>query len=349
MTTSPSGRRGARALLVGAAAALATALAAAPAGAAGVTLEWSSVNAYTSGCSATGVNCTWAGYVTNPTPGAGARGTASPIAPATGPTLTPTSPRGADQAVTWSLPAVSGSISVVETTGAMEFDGGVSFVSPAPPAGHGFTITLEDPRLVFNNDGGLLYASGLTTPRGAPAPVAYDRTQPVFVLRGATWSINADGSTTLTAAPEIAVRGYAFPADYDVSDGPDRSPNTFGSFTIKVPANVGPVGPKGDKGDKGDTGAAGRNGTNGANGRDGTTRTIRIQTSSLARAPFKGKAARKVRVTARGSSRTLATGTVKGRKLTITLARGVGKKQLKGRYVLRLTGGKRGSAVVRLP
>lgn len=348
MTQATLRRRGARSLLVGAAAAVATAAAVAPAQAA-VTLDWSTVNVFDSEAPRD-TQRTWLGYVTD-----GGRfrsnGTAAPIPPATGPTVTPASPRGADQAVTWSLPAVSGSFNPLTLQGTLEFDGGVRFTSPspAPAVGHGFTISLEKPQIQMTGAGnGVLYASGVHTP-GSPGsdPVPYDRSQPVLDLRDGAWLINADGSSSVTFTPSVAVTGYTFPTNYVAGAGPERTPNTFGALTIKIPANVGPQGPVGPTGPKGDTGAVGPKGDRGPAGKNGVTRTIRIQTTTLARAPFKGKAKRKVRVTARKSKRTLATGTVKGRKLTVTLAPRVRKKQLKGRYVLRLVG-KRGAAVVRL-
>lgn len=343
MTTSPLHRlRGGRALLLSAVALGGAGIAAAPASA-GVTLDWSTVNVY--GDSAR----TFLGYATNPSAMGGAKGTVSPIAPATGPTVTPTSARGLGEVATWSYPAASGSFNPVELRGDISFRGGVSFVSPAfvPPTGggHGFTITLENPRVVLDGpNAGQIFATGLHTPGGInTTPVAYDASQPVFAVYRSAWTVNADGSSTITIAPKIATEGIPFPGGvrgYPADAGPDRTPNTFGSFTIRVAPDGGPKGDKGDagaKGDKGDKGDAGKN---------GTTTTIRIQTASLAKAPFKGKATRKVKVTARKSSKVLATGTVKGRTLTVTLAKG--KKQLKGVYVLRVAG-KKATATVRLP
>jgi hypothetical protein len=343
MKSPAVGRRSARALLATGAAALATAFAAAPASAA-VTLDWTTENAYASGCTRSLLNCTWLGYVTNSPAPMGANGTATPSDGATGPTVTPRSARGAGQDVTWSFKAVSGALDTAGLSDAsLLFDGTVTFASPAPPNGHGFTITFEDPSVASTSAGEwFLYAVGSNV--GVP----FDRTQPVFRLTKVADVVTAGGDRAVSFAPEIATANWAFPGNYLVGAGPDRTPNTFGSFTVKVPANAGP---KGDKGDRGDTGPAGRNGTNGTNGRngkDGKTTIVRVQTTSLARAPFKGKKARKVRVTARKSTKTLATGTVKGRSLTITLARGVKKKRLKGTYVLRLAGGKKGSAVVTL-
>lgn len=356
MTTSLTDRtrkRGGRALLLSAVALGATAFAA-PAASAAVTLDWSTVNVANSAAPAN-TERTWLGYVTNPAPNS-AKGTATPVAPAVGPTVTPTSARGLDQTVKWSMPALSGSVNPIGFSGSMDFQGGVKFVSPgpAPANGHGFTISLENPRIVLDpvTREAALFASGLTTPGGPDtAPVAYDRTQPVFVFRTAGWGINADGSSSLTLTPEIATSLYVFPNPYIAGRGPERTPNTFGSFAITVAPDGGPKGDKGDTGARGANGTNGTNGTNGkngTNGTNGTTKVVRVQTSVLAKAPFKGKAARKVRVTARNSNKTLATGTVRGRTVTVTLAQGSKLKRLKGQYVLRVTGSK-SAATVRLP
>src|SRR5688572_19588220 len=72
---------------------------AAPAQAADVTsgqLGWTIDNTYESSAPPGNANTnrTWLGYVTNPTPFSGAQGTATPSDGATGPTVTPSSPRG---------------------------------------------------------------------------------------------------------------------------------------------------------------------------------------------------------------------------------------------------------------
>ena len=75
--------------------------------------------------------------------------------------------------------------------------------------------------------------------------------------------------------------------------------------------------------------------------------TAAITQTTLAKAPFKGKASRSVRITARGSSKVLAIGSLRGRTLSVTLAR-ERTKRLKGTYVVRLVG-KRATAKVRIP
>ncbi|HYJ00114.1 MAG TPA: HtaA domain-containing protein [Thermoleophilaceae bacterium] len=298
-----------------------TTAAAASSASAAVTLEWTQENAFASGCSGSGVNCTWLGHVTNPAVGPGARGTAtaSDGATLTGPDGSPvaqvdgTSARGAGQDFTFGYPAVAGALTIGSTAaeweGELEFDGRVSFVAPAPPAGHGFTITVDDPRVVLNGDGtGFLYATGLHTP-GVPGsePIAYDNSAAVWELDldggvpaggpitdaypPAAWQLHADGTQSLSGiVPMIETAEHVFPANYTADSGPNRDPNIFGSFAIEVAAGAGtggpagpagpagpsgpvgatgPVGPIGPAGPKGDAGPAGPKGATGSRGKRG--------------------------------------------------------------------------------
>lgn len=323
------GRRGKRALALSAAALCASGFTAAQANAADVTagsLSWTSANVFS------GMERTWLGYTTTL-----ARGTATPSAGATGDTVDSASPSGAAALYTWTYGGATGTYEPADGTGTIQYSGVVTFASPAPPAGHGFTISVDNPKLVLNGDSGQLFASGAST----NAAGSYDASQPLFNLdlTNATVTLRANGSRTISGiVPALASEGTAFPGSYRAGDGPNRTPNTFGELAFNV--RTAPVaGPKGDKGDKGDSGAAGKNGKNGKNGR-----TVYIQTSALRSAPFKGKAARKVRVTKRKSKKVLATGTVKGRSLKVTLR---GKKALKGVYVLRVVG-KKATATIRI-
>lgn len=370
----PNARRRAARAIAGSAVAAATLALTAGTASAAVTLDWTVENAFSSGCSGTGLNCTWLGHVTNPTPGPGARGsvTTSEGATIAGPdgasvsVIDGTSPRGAGQDFTFAYPADGGALSTGATAadweGTMEFAGSVSFVAPPPPAGHGFTITVDDPRIVLNGDGtGLLYATGLSTP-GAPGsdPVPYTDASAIWELDldggvpafgpntdpypPAQWRIGADGSQTLSGiVPKIETLAWAFPANYLVDSGPNRAPNIFGSFSVRIAPNTGPEGPKGETGSKGDTGAKGETGPKGPAGTDGKTVIERIQVAVLTKAPF-GKGARKVRVLRRG--KLVARGRVKGKTVQVKLVKGAGKR-LKGKYVLRVVGGKR-RAVVQL-
>jgi hypothetical protein len=375
------GRRRLRGLAATAAAVLASGLTAASASAA-VTLDWTLENAFSTGCSGTGLNCTWLGHVTNPAVGPGARGTvtAADGTTITGPDGSPvsaidgTTARGAGQSFAFAYPAASGALTpgltAADWEGEMQFEGSVSFVAPPPPDGHGFTITVEDPRIVLNGDGtGFLFATGVNTP-GAPgsAPVPYTDSAAVWELDldggtpafgpvtdpypAAKWQIHADGSQTLSGiVPLIETAGHVFPGgSYPVDAGPNRSPNIFGGFTVRIAPNGGPQGPAGNPGPSGPAGADGAPGepgpagAKGEDGKDGLVVVRRIQVVHLAKAPF-GKGSRAVRVTTR-KGKLVARGRVRGSTLRIRLVKGakVGKR-LKGKYVLHAVGGKTGVTV----
>jgi Htaa/Collagen triple helix repeat (20 copies) len=327
--------------------------AAASTASAAVTLDWTQAAVYDFASPPT-ESKTWLGYVTSPSPLA--NGSVSASDGAIGDTVTTASPHGPDELYTFSYPATSGSLNTTARTGSMEFEGTVSFVSPAPPAGHGFTLTVEDPLLELDGDDGAVYASG----QGANSTLEpYDRTQPLFTLdlTGASWNLAADGTWTLSGiVPTLAVTDYAFPSNYTGGvSGPDRTPNTFGSFAVSVspdgggsegpegpvgpegpagplgpagPAGpVGPVGPAGAKGARGDKGSRGARGPRGKRGPAGKAR--KSQVARLVKAPF-GKTARSVKLTRKG--KVVATGSVRGRTLRVTLR---GDKRLRGVYVLR--------------
>jgi len=302
-------------------------------------LTWSSAVVYNS-ASPANTDRTWAGYITgnagNGSP-AGAGGSVTPSAGATGDTVTTASARGNTEVYSWVYGGATGDYEPADGTGTIQYSGVVTFDGPA----HGIVISVENPKIVLNGDRGQLFASGVSTNETR----SYDASQPLFDLdlSGATVTLRANGTRTVSGiVPSLATGGTAFPANYRVGDGPNRTPNTFGAFEfdVRTAAVAGPKGDKGDTGPKGDKGDIGATGKAGANGK-----TVYIQTSALRSAPFKGKAARKVRVTARKSSKVVATGTVKGRSLKVTLK---GKKALKGVYVLRVVG-KKATATVRIP
>jgi hypothetical protein len=299
-------------------------------------LDWTQTNVFTGADPA--VDHTWLGYVTGPFP-SNAGGTLKPIAPATGDTVNGGSARTSTSNYTESFPAASGTYDATDGTGTIELTGGVEFLAPPPPAGHGFDITIEKPKLVLDGLTGKLYASG----KRSGTPATYDATQPLFTLdlSAATVTLKADGSRVISGiAPAIATAGLAFPSGaqgYAVGDGPNRTPNTFGTFALTVKTgggDTGPAGPAGPAGATGATGAAGRNGTNA---------TIRTVKAVLAKAPYAGSASRKVTVYSAKSGKKLASGTLKGRVLKVTLEEKV--TSLSGKVKVKVTGAKTSKTV----
>jgi hypothetical protein len=302
-------------------------LLAVPASAATVTsgkLAWSSTKIYDLGQPDRTIDHTWLGYATSAFPLA--NGTATPSDGATGDTITNATASGT--VATWSYPASGGSYDPADGSGTIAFGGAVTFLSPAPGGppngGHGFTVSLTKPRVVLNGDSGQLFASGVTAgARAGDAPVAYPDAQPVFDLdlSSATVTLHADGSRTIAGiVPRIASANLVFPG-YAAGAGPERTPNTFGSFSlrVKVSSPAGPAGPKGDKGDRGETG-----------------QTIRLQTSLLRKAPYAdgGKRHAIALLTTKGK-RVVATGALRARTIHVQLAAGQAKR-LHGVYLLRV-------------
>lgn len=327
----------ARRLRLLALAALALGLLALPASAATVTsgkLGWSTTKVYDLGQPDRTIDHTWLGYATSVFPLA--NGTATPSAGATGDTITSATASGT--VATWSFPATGGSYEPANGTGTIALDGAVTFLSPAPGAppngGHGFTVSLTDPRVVLDGDSGKLFATGVTAgARAGDAPLPYGDAQPVFNLdlANATVTLHADGSRTIAGiVPSIATANLVFP-NYAAGAGPERTPNTFGSFSLRVKvaatgAGSGPAGPKGEKGDKGDAGPRGPQ--------------VRVQISVLGKAPLADGKGHGVKVLSKDGKKVLATGRVKARTLRVTLASDAPKgKRLKGGYKLRIVGG----------
>lgn len=345
-TLGYAGRRATRSLLVAAITATAVlAIGATTASAAGQ-LRWTLENAFATGCSGTGLNCTWLGYVTNPTPGSGARGTTTPVAPATGSVVTPTSPRGAGIDYSFGFPQDGGDETYSGAAQSFEFEGAIQFTSPLPPAGHGITMTIVDPRVVLAGDGtGELYASGVKA-AGVGTTAPYDETKPVLDLdlSAVDYEFEADGTQTIGGiVPSIHETDYAFPSNYVTGAGPDRTPNTFGSFALVLnapDAGQGPAGPQGPTGPAGPQGPAGAQGELGPRGKPGLVRGSLKRSADAARivrlasAPFGNGKARKVKL--RRNGKLVARGELLGRRLSLKLVGpGAADRPLAGRYVLR--------------
>jgi Htaa/Collagen triple helix repeat (20 copies) len=338
------------------AAASLVAVAAAPSGASAATvatghLDWTQFNTYVGG-----TERTWLGYVTGPGP-ALAAGAATPVAPATGPTVDTSSARGATEDYTTVFPATSGTYDPNTNTGDIELSGALGFASVA----HGFTISIENPEVVLNGTTGQVFASGQA---GGASPT-FDRSQPLFNLdlSAATLTIAIDGTRTITGiVPSLATVNTAFPGNYAAGAGPDRTPNTFGAFALTVrvaPSNGsggangadgangqdGVAGPAGPAGPAGVIGPVGLTGPAGPIGPQGKAATIRSLVAVLAKAPYKGTATRKVSVLdAKG--KIVATGTIRSRTLKVTLKSGV--TSLARTVKLKLTGSK-STVSVRIP
>lgn len=219
-------------------------------------LVWNQINVFETSAPAN-TNRTWLGYFTRSAVGPAAagtnRGTFTPSAGAVGQTVTPDSPRGLDALYTTTFPMSSSTANAATKTGIIRYDGLVTYYSPPMPAGHGITLTIQSPRIEFDGSNtAKLYATGLHTVGGVGGGAAtvepYDDSQPVFTLdlTGATTEVNPDNTTTLkNVAPTVVATGYAFPshADYAAGTGPNRTPNTFGTFDITVPNPAPPTIP----------------------------------------------------------------------------------------------------------
>lgn len=333
---TPRTRRGVSALT---AALTAAALAPAGASAADVTaskLRWSMVNQYDTSLPSN-TNRTWLGYVLNSGVGPQfSNGTATVSDGATlevpagwvAPALTPstidgTAPEGLDKVYTFGFPgnaAGRGTYDPATAKAELEFAGTLAFTV------HGLGVNLQQPKVVLDGTKGTLTASGLGSP-DLRSIVPYDRTNPILNLdlSDATVTAHVDGSETISGIVPSVASTHLFSAAYPVGAGPNRSPNTFGSLSIRVAAPVaaavtatpvagpqGPIGPQGPAGPQGPKGDAGTVGTGGASTR---ARTYRY---TLAKAPFGSKAAG-VTVMARKGARVrpVTVGTVKGRTLRV--------------------------------
>ena len=120
-------------------AAIAVASAVAPAAASAATvasghLDWTQTAVYNSGTP----QRTWLGYVTGDPMVGLAGGSATPTAPATGPTVDTTSARGVSETYTTVFPAKAkaGTYDANTGTGTIDLDGGLTYTSPV----HMFTI-----------------------------------------------------------------------------------------------------------------------------------------------------------------------------------------------------------------
>lgn len=262
---------------------------------------------------------TWLGYVTDGTPFAGANGTASGAGLANSP-ASPVGPTSATGDYTFGYAFGSGTVNPTNLTGTLQFSGTVEFKSAA----HVFDITVEDPSITFNGDGtAQLYASG----KNGDGTTTYSATSPLFNLdlSSSTCTFNP-GDETYTLGniiPSLATAGTAFPSGnqgYAVGDGPDRTPNTFGSFSLARFFCAPLTGPKGDSGASGQQGPAG---PAGKDGKDASTKSFVVKTSV-----FKTKKTVIAKVTK--NKKFVGYASVKGRKIKLTYI----TDSIKGTYKL---------------
>jgi Htaa len=318
---------------------LLAAASAAPAAVTG-TIEWTEYNVFEAAAPAN-TNRTWLGYVTGTLL---ASGTATPSGGATGPTVTPASPRGAAQAYTTAFPITSASYDRSTGRDTIEASGTLTFHSVA----HGFTISVENPQMILEGNSGQLFASG----QRSGTPSTYDRSQPLFNLNltGAVYRTHVDGTRTISnIVPRVATADLAFPgSSYPVNSGPDRTPNTFGVFslTLSEDSGGGAPGPKGDTGaagPQGPQGIAGPVGPQGARGPKGATPKVRCRTRARGKRPptvvcRQVSARRGARVALKRRGRTYARGIVTRRSGVLKLK--VSRRLVRGTYTLRITRGK---------
>lgn len=308
---------------------LLTAASAQAASVAGGRLDWTTANVYETGAPE-GTNRTWMGYTT--APGVPfTNGTVTASAGATGATVTPQSPRGADRLYTFGYELTSGSYDAAAAAGDLEAKGVVTFQSAA----HGFTVTLEQPRVVLSGATGQLFASGRNAgSQSSQQAGTYDRSKPVFDLDLSRAQRAEEGGVTVISGivPAIHEAGYAFPGDYAKGSGPDRTPPTFGTFTLRLgaPAALPPVSePAAPPAATSPTPAT------------AAPASAKVRRVTLARAPFAGPGLRRVTLRSAKSRRAVATGKVRGRQLTLYRVKGHKLASLSGRYLLRIRNAKR--------
>lgn len=285
----------------------------------GGTLTWSQVNVYDTRAPAD-TDRTWLGYTTQ-----FAAGSAATSEGATG--SAGLADRG--RTVPFVFPRATGGWDPATRSGTVDLAGVLRFRSDA----HGFDITVERPRVVLAGSRGQLFASGLGETSGGPKP--YDRTQPLFDLDlgSADVATAADGTVTVTGAvPALAVGDRVFGPSYPAGAGPERTPNTFGAFALRLTTTPGEAPPPAT-----DPGTVTTPTTTSGSGGDrkGRARTSPMRRLVLRRPPFSTRRTLKVTVTARG--RVIARGTLRGRVLRYRATTGTAKLR-KGTFKIRVAG-----------
>lgn len=215
-----------RIALVSVFATAAFAFAATAAGAA-VTLEWTQKKVYEAQPVPPPpqiVNRTWLGYLTRTGNPGVPDGTVSPAGVASGPTVDGTSAVSTDY--TWTFPAASNTPDSFSLNGTTEFEGTLNMVGP----NHGINISLQNPVITLAGDGtGTLTFSGTNSSSEPLVGPLFD-----LDLSEVTITPGDAGAYTIGNIIPAVASIQAFGAAYPVGSGPDRLPNTFGSFSVTV-------------------------------------------------------------------------------------------------------------------
>jgi hypothetical protein len=289
------------------------------------------------------------------------------------------SPKGAAQIATWTFPIIGGTYDaatnrgVIKAAGIVRWHGQVPS-AVAPPIGDTpFDVTVENPTIIFDGTQTASFFASGDAANGSGSLGRYSDDAPLFTfdLSGAAPIVDAEGLLSFASLVPTLMRVGTATAPLDntmtpfftyKNPGPDRTPNVWGGFTLKLATpQSGPQGVAGVNGSNGSSGAAGADGTDGVRGADGAKgetgaqgpagkdgapgaqgakgktgtkgkdgRTVVI--AYLRKAPFKGSKARKI--TLLRSGKTVGTGEVKGRRIRVTLR--AGKRSLSpGRYTVK--------------
>lgn len=317
----------------------ATSATAAPERVLGGNLAWSTVKVYSTAAPAN-TDRTFAGYMTrNATPGS-QNMTLISTGASWGDIVDPALAQGTP--VRWNFPAVAGTYDAATKTGTVGLIGRLQGRSTniAPQIGFDYTLSIENPVVVFDGSAtAKLYASGTKYGGTAGLTVPYDRSTALFSLdiANATTTANADGTTTIgNLAPTVVTDIYG---GFGPGSGPDRTPNTFGSFSLTLQTEPGSgggtPGPQGPAGPAGATGPAGPAGPKGAAGKAG--KSAKLRTITLRRAPFGSAATLAVELRSRRTGKVAGVGTIRRRTLRVKVLSGT---KLNGTWTLRRTGRK---------
>lgn len=203
-----------------------------------ITLDWTQVKVYDSPQVVPNTNRTWLGYLTRG--GAGpqyAKGTLTPSDGLAGPTVTPDSPAGSTALYSWIFNSTKSTFGATRFAGTIDFGGTLTYDSPAPPTGHGIKIAISNPKIVITKDGqGFLLASGSGLSAASTGGADYTTYSNLGIfaldLSKATCTVSADGTTSLVGiSPSLGAAGF-FTKSYPVGSGPERTPNTYGTFAL---------------------------------------------------------------------------------------------------------------------